>query len=159
VTKANTLNQGDLRRLAVDLLSRREYSAKTLQQKLSERSDSFEDVQNVISYMQELGYQSDERFTRVFFNSRIIKKLGPYRIQRELKEKGIDKHLINTQLDEAEIDWFELAVNSGAYKSKQLDLNDFSARQKLYRYLVYRGFSQDHVQYALDQLKNLQNDA
>lgn len=159
MTKANTLNQGDLRRLAVDLLSRREYSEKTLRQKLSDRSENIDDIQNVIDYMQELGYQSDERFTRVFFNSRIIKKLGPFRIQRELKEKGIDKHLISAQLNESEIDWFELAVDSGACKSKQLDLNDFAAKQKLYRYLAYRGFSQDHIQYALDQLKKLQNDA
>jgi regulatory protein len=72
------------------------------------------------------------------------------RIARELKDKGIDSDLIE-EIMSLDTDWFQLAYESGMKKSQSLDFNDYKDKQKLFRYLAYRGFSMDQIQYALEQ--------
>ena len=76
------------------------------------------------------------------------------RIQRELKDKGINPHLIEQVFSE-EIDWFHHAFESGLKKSNNLDLGDYKDKQKLYRYLAYRGFAMDQIQYAIEQFQEI----
>lgn len=75
------------------------------------------------------------------------------RIARELKDKGIDTDLIEQAMS-TDADWFQLAYESGLKKSQSLDLTDYKDKQKLFRYLAYRGFAMDQIQYALEQYQH-----
>lgn len=148
--KANTLDQGNLRRYAMDLLARREYSVLTLRQKLSLKSDNNLDIDSVLVKLQDLNFLCDERFAQVFFNSRILRRLGPIRIKQELKQKGIDQDIIEDVFANDETDWFELAKASAENKISLLNVREYKDKQKLYRFLAYRGFSQDQISYVIE---------
>lgn len=146
--KPADLTDKQMRIMAINLLSRREYSLYELSQKLEPRSQNSGQVPHLLEYLVQSGYQSDQRFAESFLRSRISRALGPMRIKRELKDKGIDSDLID-QVFETDVDWFELAFESAHKKSQSLDLSDYKDKQKLYRYLAYRGFTMDHMQYAI----------
>lgn len=151
-SKPADLSDSELRVAAINLLSRREYSLHELFQKLEPRSQNEAQVHSLLEKLVDAGYQNDQRFAESFLRSRINRGLGPMRIQRELKEKGIDLHMIE-QIFSDDIDWFQIAYESGSKKSRSLDLADYKQKQKLYRYLAYRGFSTEQILYAIKQLQ------
>lgn len=148
-SKPAELSDSELRVAAINLLSRREYSLHELFQKLEPRSQNEAQIHRLLEKLVEAGYQSDQRFAESFLRSRINRGLGPTRIKRELKDKGINPYLIE-QVFSDDIDWFQHAYESGAKKSQSLDLTDYKQKQKLYRYLAYRGFSMDQIKYAIE---------
>lgn len=149
-TETQELTESELRVAAINLLSRREYSRHELLQKLSQRSSNIEQIEQLLERLSSAGYQSDQRFAESFLRSRINRGLGRMRIERELKDKGISIDLIDLVLQQDQ-DWFELAYEAGLKKSQHLDLSDYKEKQKLFRYLAYRGFSMDQIQYALER--------
>lgn len=151
--KPAELSESELRVAAINLLSRREYSRHELFQKLNPRTSSETQVEKLLNRLEEAGYQSDQRFAESFLRSRINRGLGHMRIERELKDKGIDADLI-AQVMSSDTDWFQLACDSGLKKSQSLDFADYKDKQKLFRYLAYRGFSMDQIQYAIEQYQH-----
>jgi len=149
-SKPAELSDSALRVAAINLLSRREYSRHELFQKLEPRSKNESQIFKLLDKLIESGYQSDQRFAESFLRSRINRGLGNMRITRELKDKGIDVDLIE-QVMSLDNDWFQLAYECGLKKSHSLNLADYKDKQKLFRYLAYRGFSMDQIQYALEQ--------
>ncbi len=151
-TKPAELSESELRVAAINLLSRREYSRHELFQKLSPRSSSEAILEKILNRLEDAGYQSDQRFAESFLRSRINRGLGSMRIERELKDKGIGVDIVDQVLAD-DYDWFELAYSSGLKKSVALNLEDFKDKQKLFRYLAYRGFAMDQIQYAIEQYR------
>jgi regulatory protein len=147
------LELSDLRVAAINLLSRREYSRHEIFQKLSPRAQDQDELEQVLDRLAELGYQSDQRFAESFLRSRIYRGLGQNRIVRELKEKGISLDMAMQAIEAEQPDWFELAALSATTKGRSLDLNDYADRQKLFRYLSYRGFTVDEIKHALEVLQ------
>ena len=154
-SKPTELSESELRVAAINLLSRREYSRHELYQKLIARTSSENYLLQLLDQLIESGYQSDQRFTESFLRSRINRGLGLMRIERELKEKGIAQDLIEQSV-QADIDWFELAYDCGLRKFNSLDLNDYKEKQKAFRYLAYRGFSMEQIQFAIEHYLELQ---
>mgnify|MGYP000023546757 CR=1 FL=1 len=144
---------------ALDLLSRREYSCHELRQKLTPRFPDA-DFEAVLLRLQELNYQCDRRFAEVFARSRVMRGQGPIRIRQELRQKGIASEISEAavQLLEAEMDWFEHAHEQlqRKFRSPISPALDWAGQQKerarRQRYLAYRGFSGDAVQYAIEEL-------
>jgi regulatory protein len=154
-SKPTELSESELRVAAIGLLSRREYSRHELYQKLVARTSSETYLLQLLDQLIESGYQCDQRFAESFLRSRINRGLGIMRIERELKEKGIDQDLIE-QILQADIDWFELAYGCGLRKFQSLDLTDYKEKQKSFRYLAYRGFSMDQIHFAIEHYLELQ---
>lgn len=148
------LSDSDLRVAAINLLSRREYSRHELIQKLEPRCKNELQLDQLLDHLTQSGYQSDERFAESFLRSRINRGLGRLRIERELKDRGIKKELIEQVLS-GDTDWFLQAYESGLKKSQSLNLTEYKEKQKLYRYLAYRGFSMAEIQYAVEQYLEL----
>jgi regulatory protein len=152
--KPTELSESELRVAAINLLSRREFSRHELYQKLIVRTSSDTYLLALLDQLTEAGYQSDQRFTESFLRSRINRGLGKMRIERELKEKGIDQDLIELCLQD-DVDWFELAYESGLRKFHSLDLSDYKDKQKAFRYLAYRGFAMDQIHFAVENYQEL----
>jgi regulatory protein len=147
------LTQVELRRAAVDLLSRRDHSRRELTRKLSPKAADPEDVDRVLDDLAERDWQSDERFAESFLNSR-CHRYGPLRLQQELREKGLNSEQIQAAIANLATDWFELAAEFAQRKcSGGLERNDVRERARLYRFLAYRGFNGDQINYALEQLQ------
>lgn len=150
---------------AVYLLSRRDYSTheltKKLRNKFSPNDESeytaehfYTALQQCLSKVIEYGYLNDERYSEAFVRSSCAKFRGPLRIRNELKQKGLPNNYISNALENDTIDWFELARTAFDRKFGPDGREGIKADQKLkakcYRYLSYRGFTSDQINYAFD---------
>lgn len=130
------------------LLSKREYSEAQLRQKLKLKEYELEEIEQAIARAKESNWQSDERFCASYVRYRALQGYGPRRLRQELRQKGVKDWLITQQLDECEIDWFELAER--VFEKKRPTSWDLKAKQKMWRYMVSHGFSNDHFSHLMN---------
>lgn len=140
----------------MELLARREHSFRELISKLCRRyPDMTEVVESVVKQLSADGLQSDLRFLEAYVSMRKRKGYGPHRIIAELKERGIDRDMIASELDSHQHSWFDQArkVRLKKFMGSDTDINsDLKFKAKQIRFLQYRGFSQNHIEFALDDL-------
>lgn len=132
----------------VYLLSRRDYSEFELRQKLKQKEYLSDEIEQAITKAQEHQWQSDERFCHNFIRYRSQQGYGPNRLKQELRLKGIPDWLISQEMENSEVDWFELAER--VFEKKRPQDWDIKAKQKMWRYMVSHGFYNDHFSHLLD---------
>lgn len=140
----------------MELLARREHSCRELISKLCQRyPDLTHVVESVVGQLAADGLQSNQRFVEAYISMRKRKGYGPHRIVNELKERGIDRDMISTELNAHQNSWFDQArkVRQKKFMSSDADIKlDLKFKAKQIRFLQYRGFSQDQIEFALDDL-------
>ena len=137
----------DVRRAAMDLLARREHSRQELQRKLARRfAVDAEVIFSVINQLTQEGLQSDQRLAEALLRYRTNRGQGPLKIKAEMREKCIESDLIEQIFDEANIDWFDLALRVLEKRYGDGSAVDASERAKRTRFLQQRGFSFDQIQ-------------
>ena len=141
-------NPIDARKKAMDYLARREYGARELERKLAKAGFDPQVATDAVGQLQSDGLQDDRRFVESFASSRISQGKGPARILQELKQRGIESHLIENVLAELSVDWFALAREVRHKKFGQAMPGDFKEKAKQMRFLQYRGFEQSQLQAA-----------
>ncbi|MCW8886439.1 MAG: recombination regulator RecX [Motiliproteus sp.] len=145
--------ESELLNRAYGLLARREHSRRELRQKLQSSADSEEQLESLLEQLQAQGLQSDQRYAESFVRSRIGRGQGERRIRQELKQRGVDSENISLAFTEADADWFELALEMRRKRFGCLPPEDVKARAKQIRFLLYRGFNQEQINYALDYVE------
>lgn len=141
----------ELKTKVIELLARREYSRKELEQKLilkAGNDQAFTVVEVLLDRMEEVGYLSDYRFATAFIRSKANSGYGPSRILQSLYQKGIDKTTFQQVLDEEVIDFYHLAFERMQRKYSVDDLSDFKSFQKCFRHMAGRGYTSDQINYA-----------
>ena len=138
----------EARQLALQLLSRREYSARELQQKLQADHDP-DQIETVLAQLQEQGLQSDARFAEMYVRHRQLQGHGPVRIQGELRQKGIAPDLVQECLQDGGVDWFEQAKAVRRRRFGDTPPLDARLKARQMRFLQYRGFTPDQIRFAL----------
>jgi regulatory protein len=141
---------------ALRLLTYRERSRKELRDKLAEKEYSPEAVAATIEKLERLELIDDEKFARLWVNSRVnFKPRAAWLIGRELREKGIDPEISGRVLDEiippereraAARELAERRVRH--YRGEPTE----TARRKLFSYLARRGFSSETIRECLEDL-------
>ncbi|HSG97596.1 MAG TPA: regulatory protein RecX [Woeseiaceae bacterium] len=132
----------------MDFLARREYGQAELVKKLADKGYARSVVENEIAVLSDEGLQSDTRFAENFVQSRINQGKGPVRIRADLSRRGIRDGVIESAIEEAGCDWFDLAVRERVKKFGSELPEDFKEKARQMRFLQYRGFEQDHIQSA-----------
>jgi regulatory protein len=140
----------DCRKRAMDVLARREHGCEELRRKLVNKGFAPELTVEVVAELKSDGLVADDRFAEAFVRSRIGRGQGPYRIEAELKERGIDAGLIGLTLDEADCDWVSLAQQVRTKRFGPQAPDDLNQRAKQSRFLSYRGFVGDQIRRALE---------
>jgi len=142
----------ELEAVAIRLLARREHSRLELNTKLLRYTDQSLLIDDILDYCIENNYLNNQRYADSYLRLRSQKGFGLNRIQQELKEKGISEQLLIEALINEPQDWFELALNTYTKKYHCNLPNDFLEKQKernkRYRFMSYRGFSQEQIRYA-----------
>ncbi|RUR53000.1 regulatory protein RecX [Vreelandella populi] len=143
------------RDIAVQLLSRREYSRAEIAQKLKQKAFDNADIEACLDTLVEQGLQSDARFAESFIRSRIIRGQGVIRIKGELRQRGVNQETLSEALAHVEenenVDWFELARETLARRFSSPGENP-KERAKRERFLAARGFDFEQIRYALSCL-------
>ena len=138
---------------AVRLLSRRDHSIYEMQQKLKLRQCPPDEITAAINYCLENDWLNDQRFAASFLRLGVSKGHGWQRICFDAKSKGINSALIEQAEKNAPHDWFELAKELALKRFADIHGTlpdvDYKQRAKWFRYLQYRGFSFDEINYAL----------
>lgn len=145
VNTANTGIAKDIRRAAMNLLARREHSYQELLTKLSRRFECNDLIAEQLTKLRHENLQSDMRFAESFTHYRSESGKGPVRIAAELQERGINKMLINTYLNDCDDGWVQIArdVRRKRFGASLPNTPYEQAKQK--RFLLYRGFTFEHL--------------
>ncbi len=143
------LDPVEVRRLAMDLLARREHTKVELVRKLSARDMAGPVVDEVLEALAAENLQSDERFAESFVAARAGKGQGPVRIRAELRDRGVDAALMDTALDGGDHDWVALARAARRKKFGPAEPEELRDRARQMQFLGYRGFTSEQVRAAL----------
>lgn len=137
-----------MRSLASKESGERELADRLLRQGVDEAMAA-----EVVARCKASGWVDDARYAGMLVRSLARRHYGPQKVRFELRRKGITGGLVETALEAEDIDWFTLAADWLARKGAGSDLSDPRVRAKLARALLGRGFVQDQVRHALDELK------
>ena len=140
-----------IRQAAMNMLARREYSRRELEDKLSQKFANSFAVTSVVNRLCTESLQSDSRYTEAFVRSKIARGQGLLKIQAELLHRGIDEELFKNICLEMKIDWNILAKRVASRKIFHRKPSSYKERSKIIRFLQYRGFSLAEATKAMDE--------
>ncbi|ERP92901.1 MAG: RecX family transcriptional regulator [Alcanivoracaceae bacterium] len=142
------LTESELRQRAVSLLARRDHARRELETKLRSKVGDHPALAAVIEWCEEHGFIDDRRFAGFFVRSRIDRGQGVLRIRQELQQRGVASELIESALQETEVDWFALAREVRARRFRQYP-QDQKEKARQLRFLQGRGFDAEQSFAAL----------
>lgn len=131
-------------------LSRREYGRDELRHRLLAKAFPEAVVDEVLADLSREGLQSDVRFAASFTRDRVQKGCGPYRINRELRERGVD---VEANPDLAETDWDGLIEKVYVKRFGESYPESLPERAARERFLVGRGFSREQIRRLFRRLR------
>ena len=136
---------GTARAAALRLLSRRDYSAFEVRQKLEDQGFSADEVADTVSALSGERLIDDERVAQGYARvARDLECRGPLRIRRELEARGVAPGAIAAALGQWTAD-DEAAAIARVIGRKRVGRRDPAARRRLYQHLLRRGFSRDVI--------------
>lgn len=139
---------------ALNLLTHRGRSERELRQRLRMKGYTAGAIDEAIRKVAEWGYLDDERFAVSWVEQRQAGKPRSRRaLANELREKGVAREIVETTLEEAEIDEVADARRLAADKwRKDHGLEPDKRRQRTAAFLARRGYGWDVAKQVLDEL-------
>lgn len=131
------------------LLARREHSQQELIFKLTQKGFDEKSVRTQLKLFVEKDVQSDRRFTESFIRSKAQKGVGWGRIEMELQRHNISQETVSQAEVEADVDFYQVAAQVYEKKYALKPYKDWQEKQKRMRFMQYRGFNTDQIQYVL----------
>ncbi len=139
---------------AIRLLSRRSYGSEELRRKLQRREDR-EEVDNIVTRLQELGYLNDEEYAyrRAKFR-REVRRWGNHRIVQDLTRLGLNARIVELTLGKLdkecpEAQSFQQVTQAWIKSSGPPE--SISQLKKLYDHCVRLGYSSEQVRTGLQE--------
>ena len=136
------------REYAFLLLKFRARSAKELAERLKRKGFEPAVVREVIAFLQERRFIDDAAFARGWIEARLARPYGFVRIRQELEQKGIAPEIIARLIEEKKQEFSEEDAVRSLIRAKMKRLAGIEpqkARQRIYGYLIRRGFSPDII--------------
>ncbi|HXX64189.1 MAG TPA: regulatory protein RecX [Bacteroidota bacterium] len=141
--------------VAYRYLSYRPRSHAEVEKKLRDKGFGHDAVRTVLSQLVRLGYIDDEKFADQWVQSRVrLRGLGRHRIERELRDKGVDRETVRRALAGVLTADVETETARKAAKRKltmMKDLDRETRRRRIAGFLERKGFSHGVI---WDILKN-----
>ncbi|MGI9273085.1 MAG: regulatory protein RecX [Woeseiaceae bacterium] len=142
-------NPVEARKKAMDYLARREHGRAELLTKLGNFGFDADAADDAVAQLVDDNLQSDARFVEAFISSRISQGKGPVKIRADLRERGLASGVIENGLEDAEQDWYALAVEVRLKKFAPERPADYNEKVRQMRFLQSRGFETDQIQAAV----------
>ncbi len=139
---------------ALRILTGRDHTKAELIHKLKQRGFDPNDIEKAVSECERLDYINDERAARVYIEQLIRKGYGRKRIDYEMNKKGLTGERIQNILSESvsgadELEGAERILKKNIRRfERESDLE--KRRNKIYRFLYTRGFSQETIRKLID---------
>ncbi|MEE9444846.1 MAG: regulatory protein RecX, partial [Cocleimonas sp.] len=107
------------------------------------------DVDKLLNELEDKNYLNEDRFVESFIRYRSGRGQGIIKISNELKQRGINTSMISHALQEADLDWFQLAKEQREKKFGKQIPDDFKEKARQMRFLSGRGFDGDSIRQSL----------
>lgn len=159
--RRNTDSLQKAKNYAFLLLKFRLRSEKEIYARLKKKKFDDRIIKETLLFLKDKGFINDNYFAKAWIESRIKRPLGLRRIKEELRLKGIDKDIIDSQLGEILKGYSEEEIVAEITKKKFDKLKGVEpqkAKRRLYAYLLHRGFSPEIVIDVLNQLTQMGTD-
>ncbi len=114
-----------------------------------------EAIDVVIVHLLQHNFLNEERFAKAYVSGKFkIKNWGKRRLTQNLKQKDINKTIINLALNEIDDDEYIVIFNALAEKKFNTlhESNIWKKKKKLADYLLYRGWESDLVYAKVNEL-------
>lgn len=123
-----------------------------IKEKLYEWKVESEDAAQIIEKLVEEKYIDEERFARLYAGSKFrTKKWGKIKIRYMLKQKNIPNVFIIKGLQEINPDTYYDVLKELTLQKKEAMRNNFD-KAKLYNHLISKGYENDLVREAINEL-------
>lgn len=133
-----------VRRVAMDLLARREHGRAELSRKLRQRGATQDLIDPALDRLAEEGLLNESRYLESYIASRARAGYGPVRIREELSQRGLPRGEIDGALNESDVDWNENLREAWRRKFARLP-QDARERAQQGRFLSYRGYAMEAI--------------
>ena len=133
-----------VRRVAMDLLARREHGRAELSRKLRQRGATQDLIDPALDRLTEEGLLNESRYLESYIASRARAGYGPVRIREELSQRGLPRGEIDGALRLCGVDWSENLREVWRRKFARLP-QDARERAQQGRFLSYRGYSMEAI--------------
>lgn len=137
-----------IRESAMNYLARREHSRRELEQKLTRKEYSADEISDALDRLVDDGLLSDARFAEAYVNARRQRGSGPIKIQMELKLRGVNDAIIIQYLDQQDPCWDELAHEVRCKRFTEALPDEYQQRMRQARFLQQRGFTHEQINAA-----------
>lgn len=150
-------NPEALRLKMADLCARSEQCEHEIREKLRKKMLPPAEIDKIIDFLIDGKFIDNSRYARSFTNDKVrFSGWGRNKIRMALAYKGIPSSFISEALegiDEKEYRTSLMKVSTT--KAKNLDLNEYDDRAKLYRHLISRGYESSLATKVIAHLKKL----
>ena len=121
---------------------------------IRDRGHDSNDISDCIDEFSSKDIQSDTRFTEEFIRSKLKKNKGPRLVSSELTTRGISDSLINKKISEISYqEWCNAALQALVKKLHGASVS-IENKDKIYSFLISRGFEHKMIKYAIDEQKD-----
>jgi len=137
------------------LLKFRPRSEKELFFRLKKKKFQDSIIKETITFLKEKKFLDDEIFAASWISARLKKPLGLKRIKEELRQKGINQKIIEQKIQEIKDNYSEEKIVKEIIEKRLPSLKNIASekiKQRLFAYLVRRGFSLEVVMDVLNQI-------
>lgn len=143
------------RKRAMFLLEKMDRTELQLRDKLRQGLYGEEIIEDAVAYVKKYHYIDDERYARNYTNYQKERK-SRRQIQMDLRQKGVASEQIELVLEteyetENEQDLIWKWIEKKHYSGKDADLKE---KQKIYQFLMRKGFPSQDILHALEQYEN-----
>lgn len=147
-------NWAKVRDKAMDVISRKAVSKKALKDLLVHKGYDSTMCDEVICELSDIGYIDDVSFAKSYAEDAFeYKKHGKKRIEADLRKKGVSSSDIAEALSLVDFDASENITHLLEAKFKNADVSDIKVKNKMIRYLAYRGYNMGDIINAIDRMR------
>ena len=140
---------------ALRIVERSYKSERELKDKLLLKGYDKDSIEKTMEFLKEYNFLSDNNYTKMYVKDK-SKVQGKNKIKFDLYRKGIDEEIIQEELSSIdEEDEREVAYNLVLKKYNVISKREsdkYKLSQKLYRYIVSKGYTYDIASYAIKKV-------
>jgi regulatory protein len=152
LSKPNRSEARSARKVALDLLARREHAREELRCKLAARGFDEAEITSALNALEAKRWLNEARFAENYIFARQARGFGPVRIRMELKERGVADSIIDEHLDAQADQWRDLLYAQYRKRYGDKPAHEYKERARRARFLQQRGFPVDMIGRLLDEL-------
>lgn len=145
----------ELKKIADVYINYKRRTTQEVRNKLYKSSRNTSSIEKVINYFKKLNVLDDEKYAKDYIDYSIyIKRNSINYTKNKLYEKGIQSNISNIYLREIDDDVeYQNAIYVFKKKYKDKDISDINVKNKITRYLSYKGYTYDIINKILREFK------